>query len=86
MHCLVGRRHGNRLRLGDLLNVEVFHVDVDRRQLDFRVVAGRDSEKSAPSAKDVRAASKNQRPSSADHARHTKKNTPKKKGGRRGKN
>jgi ribonuclease R len=38
-HSLVGYREGNRYRLGDLLRVEVAHVDIDRRQLDFRLVA-----------------------------------------------
>ncbi|MBC8354825.1 MAG: ribonuclease R [Planctomycetes bacterium] len=38
-HSLVGRRAGNSFRLGDLLRVEIAHVDVDRRSLDFRIVA-----------------------------------------------
>lgn len=37
-HSLVGYRAGNRYRLGDRIEVEVAHVDVDRRELDFRVV------------------------------------------------
>jgi ribonuclease R len=37
-HSLVGRRGGNQYRLGDLVEVEVWHVDLDRRQLDFRLV------------------------------------------------
>jgi ribonuclease R len=37
-HSLVGRRAGNRFQLGDLVQVEVFHIDVDRRELDFRLV------------------------------------------------
>jgi ribonuclease R len=37
-HCLMGRRAGNAFRLGDLIRVEVAHVDADRRQLDFRLV------------------------------------------------
>ena len=36
-HSLVGHREGHRYRLGDLVNVEVLHVDVDRRELDFRI-------------------------------------------------
>ena len=36
-HSLAGRRLGNAFRLGDLLQLEIAHVDVDRRQLDFRV-------------------------------------------------
>jgi ribonuclease R len=37
-HSLAGYRSGNRYRLGDVIRVEVAHVDVDRRELDFRVV------------------------------------------------
>ncbi|WP_425615742.1 ribonuclease R [Anatilimnocola sp. NA78] len=36
-HSLVGFRAGNRYRLGDRIQVEVAHVDIDRRELDFRV-------------------------------------------------
>ncbi|MCA9121314.1 MAG: ribonuclease R [Planctomycetaceae bacterium] len=37
-HSLVGRRAGNSFRLGDLIRVEIAHVDTDRRSLDFRIV------------------------------------------------
>ncbi|MBC7853959.1 MAG: ribonuclease R [Pirellulaceae bacterium] len=37
-HSLVGYREGNSYRLGDVIQVEVSHVDVDKRVLDFRVV------------------------------------------------
>ena len=40
-HCLMGRREGNQFRLGDVVKVEVFRVDVDRRELDFRIVSTR---------------------------------------------
>ena len=36
-HVLEGRRHGHRYRLGDEVRVEVVRVDLQRRQLDFRV-------------------------------------------------
>jgi ribonuclease R len=36
---LIGRRTGKQYRLGDRVRVCVAHVDVDRRQLDFRIVA-----------------------------------------------
>jgi ribonuclease R len=39
-HSLAGYREGNRYRLGDVIRVTVGHVDVDRRELDFRL-AGR---------------------------------------------
>jgi ribonuclease R len=38
-HSLTGHRAGNRFRLGDVIRVTVAHVDVDRRELDFRLVA-----------------------------------------------
>jgi ribonuclease R len=36
-HSLEGRRHGHRYRLGDEVRVEVVRVDLQRRQLDFRL-------------------------------------------------
>jgi ribonuclease R len=38
-HSLTGYREGNSYRLGDTVRVEVSHVDVDRRELDFRLMA-----------------------------------------------
>ncbi len=37
-HTLTGRRAGNAFRLGDPVRVTVARVDVDRRELDFRLV------------------------------------------------
>ncbi|MHB0955259.1 MAG: ribonuclease R [Pirellulaceae bacterium] len=37
-HSLAGHREGHRYRLGDLVKVEVMRVDVDRRELDFRIL------------------------------------------------
>jgi ribonuclease R len=37
-HSLTGFRAGNRFRLGDQLVVEVARVDVDGRELDFKLV------------------------------------------------
>jgi ribonuclease R len=64
-HSLVGYREGHRYRLGDLVNVEVFHVDVDRRELDFRLAstAGKKVPLS-PTAGKTRAASQATRRSS----------------------
>ena len=39
-HTLAGHRAGNSYRLGDLLRVAVARVDLERRELDFRLVAG----------------------------------------------
>lgn len=37
-HSLTGNKAGNMFRLGDLIQVEIAHVDVDRRELDFRLM------------------------------------------------
>jgi ribonuclease R len=37
-HTLSGCRSGNSYRLGDPLRVAVFRVDLDRRELDFRLI------------------------------------------------
>jgi ribonuclease R len=44
-HSLTGRRTGRTYRLGDKVRVQVVRVDVQRRQLDFRVV---DRRRAAP--------------------------------------
>jgi ribonuclease R len=46
-HTLTGRRAGNTLRLGDRVRVAVARVDLDRRELDFRLV-GRDRRPAPP--------------------------------------
>ena len=47
-HTLAGRRRGNAFRLGDTLQVAVAHVDIDRRELDFRLVGRPRSGKKTP--------------------------------------
>jgi ribonuclease R len=37
-HSLAGYQKGNQFRLGDVIRVEVAHVDIDKRELDFRIV------------------------------------------------
>jgi ribonuclease R len=38
-HTIEGQRHGQRYRLGDRVRVQVVRVDMQRRQLNFRLVA-----------------------------------------------
>lgn len=52
-HTLVGRRHGNRYRLGDNVKVQVARAALDQKQLDFVIV----DEKNPPrSLKELKAA------------------------------
>lgn len=63
-YCLVGRRHNNRYRLGDKVQVQVARCNLDRKQLDFVIV---DDKHPAKSLKDLNsmaaiAASRQQKP------------------------
>jgi ribonuclease R len=58
-HSLAGHREGHRYRLGDRVEVEVVRVDVDRRELDFRIVsASNDTIPLAPRAENNRPVSR----------------------------
>jgi ribonuclease R len=52
-HTLSGRRPGRTFRLGDRVRVAVARVDLDRRELDFRLVTegGRERRRAAPPSK-----------------------------------
>lgn len=52
-HSLIGQHEGNSFRLGDVVTVRVFRVDLDRRTLDYQFVekTGRKSDK--PAAKSL---------------------------------
>ena len=56
-HTLAGHRLGNSYRLGDQLRVAVARVDLERRELDFRVVE-RKKAKAPPMRKKAKAAKK----------------------------
>jgi ribonuclease R len=56
-HTLAGYRAGNSYRLGDLLRVAVARVDLERREIDFRVVE-RGKQRPAPSTKDTKGTKK----------------------------
>lgn len=36
-HCLIGRRHNIRYRLGDIVKVQVARANLDKKQLDFTI-------------------------------------------------
>ncbi|MDE6718205.1 MAG: ribonuclease R [Muribaculaceae bacterium] len=38
-YCLIGRRHGNKYTLGDQVKVQVARADLERKQLDFALIA-----------------------------------------------
>jgi ribonuclease R len=50
-HTLAGHRAGNSYRLGDLLKVVVARVDMERRELDFRLVERKKSTKDTKGSK-----------------------------------
>jgi ribonuclease R len=78
-HTLAGHRSGNTYRLGDLVRVRVYRVDLDRRELDFRLVArAKRREDGAPKRPRGRPAGK-----TSKSKRSTKTATPRTKGGRR---
>jgi ribonuclease R len=67
-HTLSGYRSGNRFRLGDTVHVSVARVDVDRRELDFRLVA-----RAKSAARPKRIASKHERKAERKKAKGKKK-------------
>jgi len=80
-HTLAGYRAGNSFRLGDLLRVAVAKVDLERRELDFRVV-GRKKGKAA-STKDMKSTKgRKGAKKKGKHAIETRR-TPKRKKGRK---
>ncbi len=75
-HTLSGYRSGNRYRLGDSVRVVVARVDVDRRELDLRIVARVAERRPRPPMTKKDRKSKQQRA----EARATKKSRTKGKG------
>ena len=49
-HTLSGHRAGNQYRLGDVLEVAVARVDLERRELDFRLAGRKPISRSKPTA------------------------------------
>lgn len=77
-HTLVGRRSGKVFRLGDVIRVEVAHVDLDRRELDFRLVTSAEPKFKAPRGK---TSGKHKRAKSVGTARQPKSKATKKQKG-----
>lgn len=75
-HTLTGNRASNQYRLGDVLRVCVAHVDVDRRQLDFRAI---DRISKSPARK------KSKRPSRPSKPTKSTKKPAKKRGSKKSK-
>ncbi len=88
-HCLTGYHGDNMFRLGDSLRVAVARVDLNRRQLDFRLIGraprpprdgkpGR-AKKARPATKKTRATKKTARPATKKTGGAKKKPRPAKK-------
>lgn len=81
---LIGRRSGRQYRLGDYVRVRVAHVDVDRRELDFRIVGPAVGLAATPASPDTEepAAQDSQRASVGKKARQRKSDSGKAAGSR----
>jgi ribonuclease R len=75
-HLLEGRRSGRQYRLGARVRVVVAHVDVDRRQLDFRLAGSRSAHnlkvRGAAGAKPLAAPVLRHRPTGSHGGQHGK--------------
>lgn len=79
-YCLIGRRHGNRYRLGDNVKVQVARADIEKRMLDFVIV----DEKNPPRGiKELGASSFKNFKSKKETQDKRKKSNPKTSGKRR---
>ncbi|HVV99956.1 MAG TPA: VacB/RNase II family 3'-5' exoribonuclease, partial [Planctomycetaceae bacterium] len=79
-HRLVGRRSGREYRLGQQVRVEVARVDVDRRELDFRIVGSPRPKGPPPPRPEQPRSRKRGRHSEPVEARGKKKGFPGKRG------
>lgn len=78
-HSLTGRRAGNVFRLGDFLRVAVARVDVDRRELDFRLIAHKRRSAARPETVTVRGKPTGKKRKSARPARESRRTTSRRK-------
>jgi ribonuclease R len=75
-HTLAGHREGNSYRLGDRLRVAVARVDLERRELDFRVVERKKGRAAGPASRPKEGAERRS-------ARPVQKKRPNKKAGKK---
>jgi ribonuclease R len=78
-HSLTGHRAGNVFRLGDPLRVAVARVDVDRRELDFRLIAHKRRPATATETVTVRGKHPAKKRKSARPARESRRTTSRRK-------
>jgi len=45
-YCIVGRRSHKKYQLGDAIEVEIIRANLDKKQLDFRIVSDEPVQKS----------------------------------------
>lgn len=85
-HRIVGRRSGKQYRLGDLIRVTVVHVDVDRRELDFRLVPTKPKKEKEDESKPKggRSQKKRTKASRTSSKKREKQSDNKQSGGKRG--
>jgi ribonuclease R len=87
-YCLVGRRNGNRYRLGDEVQVQVARANLDKKQLDFVLVDEKNPPRSldtlaAPSVAEVMRSSSKSKKTKSRNGRSSK-SSKKSKSSRRG--
>lgn len=72
-YCLIGRRHNNRYRLGDKVQVQVARCNLDRKQLDFVIVDEKHPAKSLKDLSTAAAALASRQQKQAKHQKQSKK-------------
>ncbi len=82
-YCLIGRRHNNRYRLGDKVQVQVARCNLDRKQLDFVIVDEKHPAKSLKDLSTAAAALASRQQKQPKHQKQSKKGRSQQKGRKR---